>query len=66
MGTVFASTDKASAELGWEAKRSLKDMCTDLWVRVRKVRRSCWMVSIVAAVGRVGFLISQFEIGGEK
>ena len=27
----YASTEKAKAELGWEAKRDLEQMCRDSW-----------------------------------
>eukprot|EP00634_Sargassococcus_sp_CCMP2135_P008674 CAMPEP_0198650792 /NCGR_PEP_ID=MMETSP1467-20131203/5221_1 /TAXON_ID=1462469 /ORGANISM="unid. sp., Strain CCMP2135" /LENGTH=347 /DNA_ID=CAMNT_0044386653 /DNA_START=82 /DNA_END=1125 /DNA_ORIENTATION=- len=31
VATVYASTDKASTELGWTADLNLDDMCKDLW-----------------------------------
>jgi UDP-glucose 4-epimerase len=27
----YAATDKATADLGWRAARSLEDMCIDAW-----------------------------------
>lgn len=31
IATCYASTEKAEKELGWKAKRGLKEMCVDLW-----------------------------------
>lgn len=31
LSELYASTEKAELELNWKAKRSLQDMCTDLW-----------------------------------
>jgi UDP-glucose 4-epimerase len=31
IATCYASTDLAKAEMGWEAKLTLDDMCRDLW-----------------------------------
>lgn len=31
IATCYASTEKAEKELGWTAKRGLKEMCVDLW-----------------------------------
>lgn len=31
IAACYASTDKAEKELGWKAKRGLKEMCEDTW-----------------------------------
>jgi len=31
IATCYASTEKAKKELGWEAKKTLKQACTDTW-----------------------------------
>lgn len=35
----FASTDKASKELGWKAEKGLEEMCKDAWSYVSKVKK---------------------------
>ena len=36
--TCYADTAKAKAELGWEAKYGIEDMCRDSWNYVKKVK----------------------------
>ena len=31
LGSCYSIPEKAKAELGWEAKKNLQDMCTDAW-----------------------------------
>ncbi len=40
IATCYADPSKAKAELGWEAKRDLKDMCRDSWNYIQKKKES--------------------------
>ena len=31
LGSCYSVAEKAKAELGWTAKKTLQDMCTDAW-----------------------------------